>query len=73
MSPEQLKQCTQAHRRFESNADGYDHQGLGLYSVKKIAEQMRLPLRMQSTQGKGTMMGFAVPLIQAKAKAGELV
>jgi len=71
MSPEQLKQCTQAYRRFESNADGFDHQGLGLYSVTQLAEQMRLPLRMQSTQGKGSMMGFAVPLIQDRAKASE--
>ena len=70
MSPEQLKQCTQAYRRFETNADGCDHQGLGLYSVKKIAEQMRLPLRMQSTQGKGSMMGFAVPLAATAGRLG---
>jgi signal transduction histidine kinase len=70
MSPEQLKQCTKAYRRFESNAGGFDHLGLGLYSVKKMAEQMRLPLRLQSTQGKGSMMGFAVPLLQAKAAVG---
>lgn len=61
MSPEQLQQCTQAYRRFESSAAG-GHQGLGLYSVKKMAEQMRLPLRLQSAQGKGSMMGLAVPL-----------
>lgn len=70
MSPEQLKQCTKAYRRFESNAGGFNHLGLGLYSVKKMAEQMRLPLRLQSTQGKGSMMGFAVPLLQAKAAVG---
>jgi len=70
MSPEQLKQCTQAYRRFETDSDGCGHQGLGLYSVSQLAEQMRLPLHMQSAQGKGSMMGLAVPLIQAKAKAG---
>ena len=70
MTPEQLKQCTQAYRRFETDSDGCGHQGLGLYSVSQLAEQMRLPLHMQSAQGKGSMMGLAVPLIQAKAKAG---
>lgn len=65
MTPEQLGLCTQAYTRFEMENTNNANQGLGLYSVKKMAEQMELPLVLQSEAGKGSVFGFAVPLAHA--------
>ena len=66
MTPQQLQQCTQAYQRFETNNVFDLHQGLGLYSVKRMAEQMQLPLRLQSRLGKGSTFGIAVPVVHTQ-------
>jgi len=35
---------------------------LGLFSVRQLATQHQLPTRLQSWQGKGTVVGFGLPV-----------
>lgn len=62
MSAQQLALCTQAYSRFATTGNDMGHQGLGLFSFYQLANQMKLPVRMKSTPGRGSLFGFAVPL-----------
>lgn len=62
MSKAQMDACFEAFTRFDQN-----HQtnklGLGLFSFKQLAMQHQMPTRLQSVQGKGTLVGFGMPLM----------
>jgi signal transduction histidine kinase len=62
MSQAQLSDCFDAFSRFDKGAQQVRTLGLGLYSFKELAQKMGLKTRWHSTLGKGTMIGFAVPL-----------
>ena len=63
MSKQQLSLCTQPHQRFGHTENAmHDHQGLGLYSVKDMAEQLGFALHMQSIPAKGSVFAIGVPL-----------
>jgi signal transduction histidine kinase len=65
MSKAQMDACFEAFTRFDQN-----HQtnklGLGLFSFKQLAMQHQMPTRLQSIQGKGSLVGFGVPLSPEK-------
>jgi len=62
MSEAQLSESFDAFTQFENGAEQLRALGLGLYSFQKIAQHLGLKTRWHSTPGKGTMIGFAVPL-----------
>ena len=65
MTASQLAACESALSGSDHSAnvaEGEGSLGLGLFSFSQLAKQMNLPSRMHSTLGKGTMIGFAVPL-----------
>ncbi len=62
MSAEQAKVCFEAFTRADPTREHAHHLGLGLFSVRQLATKYRLPTRMQSWQGKGTVVGFGLPV-----------
>lgn len=66
MSPDQAQACFNAFTKFEPHAPHVNKLGLGLFSVKQLALQHHMPTRLQSVQGKGTLVGFAMPLASQK-------
>jgi len=62
MSPGQIQECFEAFTRFDKGAESNNKLGLGLFSVKQLALQFNMPTRLQSVQGKGTLVGFGMPL-----------
>lgn len=62
MSPAQLSQGFNAFTRFDKGTQPLRTLGLGLYSFKELAQKMDLQTRWHSIPGKGTMIGFAVPV-----------
>ena len=62
MSPTQVNACFEAFTQFEKSEQSMRTLGLGLYSFRHLAEQMRFTVELKSQLGKGTMIGFAVPL-----------
>ena len=62
MSPAQVSACFEAFTQFGKTEHAMRTLGLGLYSFRHLAEQMRLKVQLKSQLGKGTMIGFAVPL-----------
>jgi signal transduction histidine kinase len=62
MSPAQLSQGFNAFTRFDKGTQPLLTLGLGLYSFKELAQKMDLQTRWHSIPGKGTMIGFAVPV-----------
>ena len=62
MSPAQVNACFEAFTQFEKTEHAMQTLGLGLYSFRHLAEQMQLQVQLESQLGKGTMIGFAVPL-----------
>ena len=65
MSPEQARVCFEAFTRADQHRENAQHLGLGLFSVRQLATQHQLPTRLQSWQGKGTVVGFGLPVAQA--------
>jgi signal transduction histidine kinase len=66
MSPDQVKDCFEAFTRFDLAGEGINKLGLGLFSVKQQALQHQMPTRLQSVQGRGTLVGFGMPLMSSK-------
>ena len=66
MTPSQLKDCFEPFTRFDLAGEGINKLGLGLFSVKQQDMQYEMPTRLQSVQGKGTLMGFGMPLVSPK-------
>ena len=65
MTPAQLTACETALSGWQDSANSTPTDGtlgLGLFSFTQLARQMDLPSRMHSQLGKGTMIGFAVPM-----------
>ncbi len=62
MSPTQVNACFEAFTQFGKTEHAMRTLGLGLYSFRHLAEQMQLKVQLKSQLGKGTMIGFAVPL-----------
>ena len=62
MSEAQLSESFDAFTQFDKGAEQLRTLGLGLYSFQKNAQRLGLKTRWHSTPGKGTMIGFAVPL-----------
>jgi signal transduction histidine kinase len=65
MTPAQLTACETALSGWQDSANPKPTDGtlgLGLFSFTQLARQMDLPSRMHSQLGKGTMIGFAVPM-----------
>ncbi len=63
MTPSQLKDCFEPFTRFDLTGEGINKLGLGLFSVKQQALQYQMPTRLQSVQGRGTLVGFGMPLM----------
>jgi len=62
MSEKQLEDAVEAFTRFDQTESAMRHLGLGLYSFRQLAQQMHLEVVLRSTPGKGTMIGFGLPL-----------
>ena len=62
MSPAQVNACFEAFTQFGKTEQSMRTLGLGLYSFRHLAEQMQFKVQLKSQLGKGTMIGFAVPL-----------
>lgn len=62
MTQAQLSMSFDAFTQFDKGAKPFRSLGLGLYSFQKMAQQSGFNTRWHSTPGKGTMIGFAVPL-----------
>lgn len=60
MSPEQTRACFEAFSRFGDNTRVPEGMGIGLFSVKQIAQQMHLPLRIMSGLNHGTAIGVGL-------------
>ncbi len=73
MTDQQLRLCTRAHQRFGhvENLTG-NHQGLGLYSVQKMAKQLGLKLYIESSPAKGSMFAISVPLARQQSTTAVL-
>ena len=66
MSPAQIDSSFQAFNAVDGSP-GHAHKlGLGLFSVKQLALQCQMPTRLQSVLGKGTLVGFGMPLAAHK-------
>lgn len=63
MSEAQAQVCFEAFTRADVDRGSAHHLGLGLFSVKQLAARHRLPTRLQSELGKGTVVGFGLPLL----------
>jgi signal transduction histidine kinase len=62
MSTAQVNACFEAFTQFGKTEQSMRTLGLGLYSFRHLAEQMQFKVQLKSQLGKGTMIGFAVPL-----------
>jgi K+-sensing histidine kinase KdpD len=54
--------CFNAFTRLKSDDEGVHHLGLGLFSVKLLAQENQMPTRLHSTEGRGTVVGFGMRL-----------
>jgi signal transduction histidine kinase len=62
MSPEQAKASFEAFSRFGDINRVPEGQGIGLYSVKNMANQLGLKTWLVSHIGKGTTIGISLPI-----------
>ena len=62
MSQAQMDSSFQAFNAVQGSPAHAHKLGLGLFSVKQLAVQLQMPTRLQSTPGKGTLVGFGMPL-----------
>ncbi len=60
MSAEQVQRCFDAFERFGHHGADVQGLGLGLYSVKQLAQAMGLPIRLASMQGRGTTVAIGL-------------
>jgi signal transduction histidine kinase len=54
--------CFNAFTRLKPDDEGALHLGLGLFSVKLLAQQHQMPTRLHSVEGRGTVVGFGMRL-----------
>ena len=66
MSPEQMQACFEVFSRFGDNTRVPEGMGIGLFSVKRIAQQMNLPVRLASQLHHGTAIGVGLIPVPAK-------
>ena len=62
MNSQAAQDCFNAFTRLAPDDEGAHHLGLGLFSVKQLALQHQMPTRLHSIEGRGTVIGFGVPL-----------
>ncbi|NDC61664.1 MAG: sensor histidine kinase [Betaproteobacteria bacterium] len=68
MRPAQIDSSFEAFNAVEGSP-GHAHKlGLGLFSVKQLALQHQMPTCLQSEQGRGTCVGFGMPLADKSAE-----
>jgi signal transduction histidine kinase len=60
MSPEQTQSCFEFFSRFGDITRVPEGMGIGLFSVKRIAQQMNLPVRLASQLHHGTAIGVGL-------------
>lgn len=70
MSPEQTQACFEAFSRFGDTTRVPEGMGIGLFSVKRLAQQMDLPLRIMSRLHHGTAIGVGLIPIPDKYSMG---
>ena len=63
MNSQAAQDCFNAFTRLAPDDEGVHHLGLGLFSVKQLALQHQMPTRLHSVEGRGTVIGFAVPVV----------
>ena len=63
MSSAQIDNSFQAFNAVDGSPAHAHKLGLGLFSVKQLALQHQMPMRLQSVQGQGTLVGFGMPLV----------
>jgi signal transduction histidine kinase len=62
MNSMEAQACFNAFTRLKSDDEGVHHLGLGLFSVKLLAQENQMPTRLHSTEGRGTVVGFGMRL-----------
>ena len=62
MNSIQAQSCFNAFTRLKHDDEGALHLGLGLFSVKLLAQQHQMPTRLHSVEGRGTVVGFGMRL-----------
>jgi signal transduction histidine kinase len=65
MNSMEAQACFNAFTRLKSDDEGVHHLGLGLFSVKLLAQENNMPTRLHSIEGRGTVVGFGMALILA--------
>ena len=70
MSPEQTQACFEAFSRFGDTTRVPEGMGIGLFSVKRLAQQMDLPLRIMSRLHHGTAIGVGLIPVPDKYSMG---
>lgn len=66
MNSQAAQDCFNAFTRLAPDDEGVHHLGLGLFSVKQLAMQHQMPTCLHSEEGRGTVIGFAVPLTSSE-------
>jgi len=66
MSPEQTQSCFEVFSRFGDVTRVPEGMGIGLFSLKRIAQQMNLPVRLASQLHHGTAVGVGLIPVPAK-------
>jgi signal transduction histidine kinase len=62
MNSQAAQDCFNAFTRLAPDDDGVHHLGLGLFSVKLLAQENQMPTRLTSVEGRGTVVGFGMRL-----------
>lgn len=62
MNSIEAQNCFNAFTRLKPDDEGALHLGLGLFSVKLLAQQHQMPTRLHSVEGRGTVVGFGMRL-----------
>jgi signal transduction histidine kinase len=62
MNSQAAQDCFNAFTRLQPDDEGVHHLGLGLFSVKLLAQENNMPTRLESTEGLGTVVGFGMTL-----------
>jgi signal transduction histidine kinase len=70
MSPEQTQACFEAFSRFGDTTRVPEGMGIGLFSVKRLAQQMDLPVRIMSRLHHGTAIGVGLIPVPDKYSMG---
>jgi K+-sensing histidine kinase KdpD len=62
MNSQAAQDCFNAFTRLAPDDDGVHHLGLGLFSVRLLAQENQMPTRLTSVEGRGTVVGFGMRL-----------